>query len=388
MMENKPKSQRNGDVRQALRVMSVFGTRPEATKMGPLVKAIEKDDSFESLVCVTAQHRGMLDDVLEVFEITPDYDLNIMKEGQTLEHITVSALSGLCAVIDKANPDLLLVHGDTSTTFAGALAAFYRGVKLGHVEAGLRTYDKFRPYPEEMNRKLVSPLADIHFAPTELAKENLLKENIAGDSIFITGNTAVDCAKNSFAKDYVFKRDMLNRIKYKAKKIITVTAHRRENLGEPLENICKAILDIVRHNEDVEIIYPVHPNPAVKTVVHRILGNANGVHLTEPLDFVDLHNLMARSFIVLTDSGGIQEEAPVFNKPVLVLRDVTERPEGLEAGTLKLVGTDRDTIVKETKELLSNPEEYSRMAMANNPFGDGFASEKIVEAIKSYFKVM
>jgi len=368
-----------------IRVMSVFGTRPEATKMGPLVKALEKDDKFESLVCVTAQHRSMLDEVLEAFEIKPDYDLNIMKEGQTLEHITVNALSGLCEVIDKAKPELLLVHGDTTTTFAGALAAFYRGVKLGHVEAGLRTYDKFQPYPEEMNRKMAGVLADIHFAPTELAKGNLLKENVPANSIFVTGNTAVDCAKNSFDKDYVFKRDMLNKIDYEAKKVITLTAHRRENLGTPLENICRAVLDIVGQHEDVEIIYPVHLNPAVKNTVYGILGNAARVHLIEPLNFVDLHNLMARSFIILTDSGGIQEEAPVFNKPVLVLRDVTERPEGLEAGTLKLVGTDRTAIAEKAAELIMDSCEYKRMAEAGNPFGDGFASEKIVLAIKEYF---
>ena len=371
-----------------IKIMSVFGTRPEGTKICPLIKAIEKDDAFESLVCVTAQHRSMLDEVLKVFEIEPDYDLNIMKEGQSLEHITVSALSGLCAVIDEAKPDLLLVHGDTSTTFAGALAAFYRGVKLGHIEAGLRTYDKFRPYPEEMNRKLVSSLADIHFAPTELARANLLKENIPSTDIFVTGNTAVDCAKNSFENNYVFKKDMLNKIDYNSKKIITVTAHRRENLGKPLENICNAILDITKRNSDVEIIYPVHLNPAVKNTVYDILGDAEGVHLTEPLDFVDLHNLMARSFMVLSDSGGLQEEAPVFNKPVLVLRDVTERPEGLDAGTLKLAGVERDTIVKMTEELLGNPDEYNRMAMAKNPFGDGFACQRIVEVIKYFFNII
>jgi len=371
-----------------IRVMSVFGTRPEATKMCPLVKVLEKDDSFESLVCVTAQHRGMLDEILELFDIKPDFDLNIMKEGQTLEHITVSALSGLCAVIDEAKPDLLLVHGDTSTTFAGALAAFYKGVKLGHVEAGLRTYDKFRPYPEEMNRKLAGCLADIHFSPTTIAKENLLKENTAPDSIFITGNTAVDCAKNSYDADYKFKRDELNDIDFKTKKVITMTAHRRENLGEPLENICNAILDITKAHDDVQVIYPVHPNPAVKNTAYGILEGAKGVHLTQPLDFVDLHNLMARSYVVLTDSGGLQEEAPVFNKPVLVLRDVTERPEGLDAGTLKLAGTDRSMIVNMASELLTNPLEYSRMAEAKNPFGDGFASQRIAEVIKYCFGVI
>ena len=370
-----------------IRVMSIFGTRPEATKMGPLVKALERDGNFESLVCVTAQHRSLLDEVLELFEITPDYDLNIMVEGQTLEHITVTALSGLCKVIDEAKPELLLVHGDTSTTFAGALAAYYRGVKLGHVEAGLRTYDKFQPYPEEMNRRLASSLADIHFSPTELAKSNLLKENILEDIIYITGNTAVDCAKNSYKTDYIFNREMLNAIDYENKKVITVTAHRRENLGKPLEDICNALLGITAQHDDVEIIYPVHPNPAVKNTAHRILGGAAGVHVIDALDFVDLHNLMARSFMVLSDSGGLQEEAPVFNKPVLVLRDVTERPEGIEAGTLKLVGTDRNTIVNMVNELIASPDEYNKMAEAKNPFGDGFASEKIVGAIKDYFKI-
>jgi len=370
-----------------IRVMSVFGTRPEATKMGPLIKALERDGNFESLVCVTAQHRSLLDEVLELFGITPDYDLNIMIEGQTLEYITVSALSGLSAVIDEAKPDLILVHGDPTTAFAGALAAFYKGVKLGHVEAGLRTYDKFQPYPEEINRKLVGSLADIHFAPTELTKSNLLKENISEDIIYVTGNTAVDCAKNSYKADYVFSRDMLNTIDYENKKVITVTAHRKENLGKPLENICHALMDIVNQHEDVEIIYPVHPNPAVKNTAHRILDEVRGVHVIDAIDFVDLHNLMARSFMVLSDSGGLQEEASVFNKPVLVLRNVTERPEGIEAGILKLAGTDRNAIVEKVNELITNTDEYNRMVEAKNPFGDGYASEKIVEAIKDYFSV-
>lgn len=371
-----------------IKVMSVFGTRPEATKMGPLIKVLEKDNAFLSLVCVTAQHRGMLDEVLGIFDIKPDYDLNIMQEGQSLEYITTSALNGLCKVIGEAAPDLLLVHGDTTTTFAGSLAAFYRGVKLGHIEAGLRTYDKLRPYPEEMNRKLTGVLADIHFAPTYRAMENLRKENIERDSIFVTGNTAVDCVKNSFKDDYIFKRDMLNNIDYEGKKVITVTAHRRENLGEPLENICRAILDITKENDDLIVIYPVHPNPAVKNTVYNMLLDAERVYLTEPLDFVDLHNLMARSFLILTDSGGIQEEAPAFNKPVLVLREVTERPEGLDAGTLKLTGTDRNIIVKMTTELLKNHAEYNRMATAKNPFGDGFASKRIAEIIKYNFKII
>ena len=369
-----------------IRVMSVFGTRPEATKMGPVLRALESDRDIESLVCVTAQHRGMLDEVLEIFDIKPDYDLDIMKEGQSLEYITTSALNGICEVIDKAAPDMLLVHGDTTTTFASSLAAFYRGVKLGHVEAGLRTGDKLRPYPEEMNRKLTGALADIHFAPTERAKKNLLSENVNPADIFVTGNTAVDCVKNSFQENYVFKRDLLNHIDFEDRKVITVTAHRRENIGEPLENICRALLDIAKQNEDVTIIYPVHPNPAVKNTVYNMLYGAKGVHVTEPLDFVDLHNLMARSYVILTDSGGIQEEAPTFNKPVLVLREVTERPEGLSSGTLKLTGCERELIVKMTNELLRNPAEYGRMAAAPNPFGDGFASGRIVEIIKFCFK--
>jgi len=370
-----------------IKVMSVFGTRPEATKMCPVVKALENDDSFESLVCVSAQHRSMLDEVLKIFGIKPDYDLNIMKEGQSLEYITTGALNGLCAVLDSAKPDMLLVHGDTTTTFASSLAAFYRGVKLGHVEAGLRTWNKLQPYPEEMNRKLTSSLADVHFAPTPLAKENLLKEAVNPESIFITGNTAVDCVKNSFKEGYVFKRDILNNIDFHNKKIITVTAHRRENLGAPLENICRALLDIAKQNEDVAVVYPVHPNPSVKNIVYNMLYGAKGIYITEALDFVDLHNLMARSYMVLTDSGGIQEEAPTFNKPVLVLREVTERPEGLSAGTLKLAGCERGVIVESTNELLRNKAEYHRMAAAKNPFGDGFASKRIVEVIKHCFKI-
>ena len=364
-----------------IKVMSVFGTRPEAIKMAPLVKALEKEELTESIVCVTAQHREMLDQVLNDFKIVPDYDLNIMKAGQTLEDITVMALTGIGDVIRKEKPDIVLVHGDTSTTFAASLAAYYNQTKVGHVEAGLRTYDKYQPFPEEMNRRLTGAMADLHFSPTSLARENLLKENIDENIIFITGNTAIDALKTTIDNDYVFTVEELNKIDYKAKRVITVTAHRRENLGEPLENICNALKKIIDNYDDVELVYAVHKNPAVSNTVHRILGGNERIHLLDPLDLRDMHNLMNRSFMVMTDSGGLQEEVPSMGKPVLVLRNVTERPEGVEAGTLKLVGTDTDTVYTMAKELLENKEEYMKMAVAKNPFGDGNASERIVNAI-------
>lgn len=364
-----------------IKVMSVFGTRPEAIKMAPLVKALEKEELTESIVCVTAQHREMLDQVLNDFKIVPDYDLNIMKAGQTLEDITVRALTGIGDVIIKEKPDIVLVHGDTSTTFAASLAAYYNQTKVGHVEAGLRTYDKYQPFPEEMNRRLTGAMADLHFSPTSLARENLLKENIDKDIIFITGNTAIDALKTTIDNDYVFTVEELNKIDYKAKRVITVTAHRRENLGEPLENICNALKKIIDNYDDVELVYAVHKNPAVSNTVHRILGGNERIHLLDPLDLRDMHNLMNRSFMVMTDSGGLQEEVPSMGKPVLVLRNVTERPEGVEAGTLKLAGTDTDTVYTMAKELLENKEEYMKMAVAKNPFGDGNASERIVNAI-------
>ena len=364
-----------------IKVMSVFGTRPEAIKMAPLVKALEKEELTESIVCVTAQHREMLDQVLNDFKIVPDYDLNIMKAGQTLEDITVRALTGIGEVIRKERPDIVLVHGDTSTTFAASLAAYYNQTKVGHVEAGLRTYDKYQPFPEEMNRRLTGAMADLHFSPTSLARENLLKENIDRDIIFITGNTAIDALKTTIDNNYVFTVEELNKIDYKAKRVITVTAHRRENLGEPLENICNALKKIVDNYDDVELVYAVHKNPAVSNTVHRILGGNDRIHLLDPLDLRDMHNLMNRSFMVMTDSGGLQEEVPSMGKPVLVLRNVTERPEGVEAGTLKLAGTDTDTVYTMAKELLENKEEYMKMAVAKNPFGDGNASERIVNAI-------
>ena len=366
---------------EKIKVMSVFGTRPEAIKMAPLVKALEKEEKTESIVCVTAQHREMLDQVLRDFNIVPDYDLNIMKAGQTLEDITVRALQGIGEVIRTVKPDIVLVHGDTSTTFAASLAAFYNQTKIGHVEAGLRTYDKYQPFPEEMNRKLTGAMADLHFSPTKMAKENLLKENVDENGIFITGNTAIDALKTTIDDGYVFTVDELNKIDYKHRKVITVTAHRRENLGEPLVNICKALRRIADDYDNVEIVYAVHKNPAVSGPVHNILGGHGRIHLLAPLDLRDMHNLMNRSFMVMTDSGGLQEEVPSMGKPVLVLRNVTERPEGVEAGTLKLAGTDLETVYSMARQLLDDPAEYEKMAVAKNPFGDGNASERIVNAI-------
>ncbi len=364
-----------------IKVMSVFGTRPEAIKMAPLVKALDKEPKTESIVCVTAQHREMLDQVLEDFKIVPDYDLNIMKAGQTLEDIMVRALTGIGEVIREVKPDIVLVHGDTSTTFAASLASYYNQTKVGHVEAGLRTYDKYQPFPEEMNRRLTGAIADLHFSPTKMAKENLLKENIDENGIFITGNTAIDALKTTIDDSYVFTVDELNKIDFKNKRVITITAHRRENLGEPLKNICRAFKRIADDYEDVEMVYAVHKNPAVSNTVHEILGGHERIHLLDPLDLRDMHNLMNRSYLVMTDSGGLQEEVPSMGKPVLVLRNVTERPEGVEAGTLKLAGTDENTVYGMAKQLLDDKEEYRKMAVAKNPFGDGNASERIVGAI-------
>lgn len=369
-----------------IKVMSVFGTRPEAIKMAPLVKELEKNEAIESIVCVTAQHREMLDQVLEIFDLHPQYDLNIMQSRQTLAGITTRALTGLEEVMGKEKPDIVLVHGDTSTTFAGALAAYYNQVKVGHVEAGLRTYDKYQPFPEEMNRRLTGALTDLHFAPTPLAKEHLLKENISADGIFVTGNTVIDALAHTIEEEYTFTVEELNQIDFKNKRVIAMTAHRRENLGEPLENICRAVKRLVEEYPDVEVVYAVHKNPAVVEPVHAILGGNDRIHLTDPLDLKDMHNLMCRSFFVMTDSGGLQEEVPSMGKPVLVLRNVTERPEGVEAGTLKLAGTDEEVIYSMAKELLEDPKEYEKMAQAKNPFGDGQASRRIVESILYAFE--
>ncbi len=365
---------------EKFKVMSVFGTRPEATKMAPIIKELEKNDNIESIVTVTAQHRQMLDQVLELFDISPDFDLNIMKKGQTLTGITTSAIIGLEDVIKESKPDLILVHGDTTTTLSASIAGFYNGVKIGHVEAGLRTYNKLEPFPEEMNRVLTGHIADIHFSPTSTAKSNLLKENI-NENIFITGNTSVDLIDYTVKADYKYTEDCLNHINIDGKRLIVMTAHRRENLGEPLKNICNAVLDIVNNNEDVIVVYLVHYNPLVQNTAQEILGNNERVHLVNPIDLFDMHNLMSRSYLVLTDSGGLQEEVPSLKKPVVVLRNVTERPEGLEAGTLVLAGTEKESIVSHVQTLLDNKEAYSKMTNARNPFGDGRASERIVKAI-------
>ena len=369
------------------KVITIFGTRPEAIKMAPLVKELEKRPEIESKVCVTAQHREMLDQVLEYFDIKPDYDLNIMKSKQSLTGITNRVLEGLEEVFEKENPDMVLVHGDTTTTFAGGLAAFYKQIKVGHVEAGLRTFDKYFPFPEEMNRKLTGALADLHFAPTQGSRNNLLREGVNEKDIIVTGNTVIDAMLHTVKENYVFENDELNKIDFKNKKVIMITAHRRENWGEGIENICIALNKIVEENEDAELIYLVHLNPIVKDVVYQKLGNKDRIHLLPPLDTNETHNLMNKSFMVMTDSGGLQEEAPHLGKPVLVLRDVTERPEAVEYGTVKLVGTDVKTIVDEANSLLNDKEAYDKMSKAVNPYGDGKASQRIVDSILKYFNL-
>lgn len=366
-----------------IKVMSIFGTRPEAIKMAPLVKELESRCEIESIVCVTAQHREMLDQVLETFSIKPQYDLNIMKSGQTLGDITTRALNGLESVIKECKPDIVLVHGDTTTTFAGALAAFYNQVAIGHVEAGLRTNDKYSPFPEEMNRQMVDCMTDMYFAPTNLSKENLLKENIEEDKIYVTGNTAIDAMSTTVKENYTHKE--LEWIK-ENERMILLTAHRRENLGEPMRHIFRAIKKIVDEFEDVKVIYPIHLNPKVREVANEIFKGSDRVKLIEPLEVFDFHNFINKSYLILSDSGGIQEEAPSLGKPVLVLRDTTERPEGITAGTLKLVGTSEDVIYEETKRLLTDKVAYEEMSKASNPYGDGLASKRIVDAIIELIK--
>ena len=369
-----------------IKVLSIFGTRPEATKMAPVINELRaRPGEFEPVVCVTAQHRQMLDQVLGLFKITPEYDLNIMQAGQSLTDIVTRCLNGLGEVIAQARPDILLVHGDTSTTFAASLAAYYGGVKLGHVEAGLRTYDKYQPYPEEMNRRLTGALADYHFAPTGVSRANLLKENIDANSIFITGNTAVDCLKTTVLDGYVFEEPKLRNIDYSKKRVVAMTAHRRENIGEGLDNILQAVRLIADDYPDVLFVYPVHPNPVVLKQVGEVLGTHPGVVTTAPVNMNDMHNLINLSYMALTDSGGIQEEAPGLHKPVVVLRNVTERPEGLTAGTLTLAGTTREGVYKSIKTLLDDRAVYERMASARNPFGDGFAAKRIADAIGYVF---
>lgn len=370
-----------------LKVITIFGTRPEAIKMAPLVKELEKKEQIDTKVCVTAQHREMLDQVLELFDIKPNFDLNIMKTKQSLTGITTRVLEGLEEIFQQEKPDLILVHGDTTTTFAGALAAFYQKIKVGHVEAGLRTYDKYFPFPEEMNRKLTGAVADMHFAPTPGSKMNLLREGVDPNSIFVTGNTVIDAMEFTVDDKYIFKNEELNNIDYSSKKVIMVTAHRRENWGKGIENICYALRDIVNENKDVEIVYLVHLNPVVKNVVYNILGDVDRVHLLAPLDTKETHNLMNVCYMVMTDSGGLQEEAPHLGKPVLVLRDVTERPEAVKAGTVKLIGTDISAIKKEATDLITNCEEYDSMSKAINPYGDGKASQRIAASILKYFEI-
>ena len=366
---------------EKIKVMTIFGTRPEAIKMAPLVKELKSREEIECTVCVTAQHRQMLDQVLEAFNIVPEYDLNIMSEGQTLSDITSRALKGLENVIKEIKPDIILVHGDTTTTFAGALAAFYNQVDIGHVEAGLRTWNKYSPYPEEMNRQMVGVMADMHFAPTENSKKSLLNEGKSPENIYVTGNTAIDALETTVKENY--EHPIFDWIEND--RMILLTAHRRENLGEPMRHMFKAIKRVVDEHDDIKVVYPVHLNPKVKAVADEILGNNERIKLIEPLEVIDFHNFINKSYIILTDSGGIQEEAPSLGKPVLVLRDTTERPEGIDAGTLKLAGTDEKTIYELTTELLDNKETYEKMSKASNPYGDGNASKRIVnEIIKKY----
>lgn len=367
---------------ERLKVMTIFGTRPEAIKMAPLVLELQKHpEKIESIVTVTAQHRQMLDQVLSIFGITPDFDLNIMKDRQTLIDVTTRGLEGLDKVMKEAKPDIVLVHGDTTTTFIASLAAFYNQIPVGHVEAGLRTWDKYSPYPEEMNRQLTGVMADLHFSPTAKSATNLQKENKDESRIFITGNTAIDALQTTVKETY--SHPVLEKLGND--RLVLMTAHRRENLGEPMRNMFRAIKRLVDKHEDVQVVYPVHMNPVVREIANEILGEHNRIHLIEPLDVIDFHNVAARSYLMLTDSGGVQEEAPSLGVPVLVLRDTTERPEGIEAGTLKLAGTDEETIFGLADELLSDKEAHDKMAKASNPYGDGRASERIVEAILQLF---
>ncbi|MED4209826.1 UDP-N-Acetylglucosamine 2-epimerase [Priestia megaterium] len=369
-------------MKQPIKVMTIFGTRPEAIKMAPLVLELKKrPEEFEAIVTVTAQHREMLDQVLSIFDIQPDYDLNIMKDRQTLMDVTTRGLEGLDDVMKKVKPDIVLVHGDTTTTFIAGLAAFYNQIQVGHVEAGLRTWNKYSPYPEEMNRQLTGVLADLHFAPTDKSAANLQAENKKEERIFVTGNTAIDALKTTVKETY--EHEVLTKLG--DDRLILLTAHRRENLGQPMKNMFRAVKRIVDEHEDVQVVYPVHLNPVVRETANDILGNDPRIHLIEPLDVIDFHNFAERAHIILTDSGGVQEEAPSLGVPVLVLRDTTERPEGIEAGTLKLAGTEEETIYTLAKELLIDEDVYKQMSQASNPYGDGLASKRICDAISYYF---
>ena len=367
-----------------IKILSVFGTRPEAIKMAPLVKELARRDCFESLCCLTGQHREMLDSVMDIFALKADHDLNIMQKQQTLSSITTRTLLGMDAVLDAEQPDLVLVHGDTSTTFAGALAAFYHKVAVGHVEAGLRTFDPYSPFPEEMNRTLVGDIACLHFSPTAANAENLRAERVRGD-IFVTGNTVIDAMKTTVREDFTFTDPVLNTLNFRGRRVIALTCHRRENYGQPMHDILRAVRRLVETHEDVEVVYPVHLSPAVQQCAREELGNVPRVHLIAPLDVEQMHNLMARCYMVMTDSGGLQEEAPALGKPVLVLRRETERPEAVAAGTVKLAGVERDAILALANELLNDPTAYAAMAHAVNPYGDGHACARIADAIEWYF---
>ena len=363
-----------------IRVMTIFGTRPEAIKMAPLVKELQSRPDIQSICCVTAQHRQMLDAVLEIFQLKPDYDLNIMEPRQTLSTITTKCLLGMEGVLEQARPDLVLVHGDTSTTFAGALAAFYKQIMVGHVEAGLRTWDKYSPFPEEMNRKLVGDIADLHFCPTAANRDNLAREGIA-DGVFLTGNTVIDALKTTVRADYRFSNQLLNGLDYQGKKVILVTCHRRENYGQPMTNIMTALRRVAEAFPEVELVYPVHLSPVVREAADKYLSGHDRIHLIDPLDVEEMHNLMARCYLVMTDSGGLQEEAPALGRPVLVLRRETERPEAVAAGTVKIAGTEEETIFQMAAGLLTEEQTYHAMAHAVNPYGDGQACRRIVDGI-------
>lgn len=372
--------------KKKIKVMTVFGTRPEAIKMAPIVLELQKHpDTIEPVVAVTAQHREMLDQVLNLFQIKPDHDLNIMAAGQTLFDITTRAMMGLDKVLTEEKPDIVLVHGDTTTTFAGALAAYYHQTAVGHVEAGLRTHNKYSPFPEEMNRRLTGCIADLNFAPTSTSEANLLAENVPPESIFVTGNTVIDALHHTVRDDFDFQEKSLKDVDFQNKRIILVTTHRRENLGEPMRHVYKALKQLTEEFDDVEVVFPVHKNPKVREVVNEELGGLAKVHLIDPLDYEPFANLMHKVHLILTDSGGVQEEAPALGKPVLVLRDTTERPEAVDAGTVKLIGTDRERVYEEAKKLLTDEAEYSRMAESVNPYGDGKAAARIIQAILYHY---
>ncbi|MDO4326577.1 MAG: UDP-N-acetylglucosamine 2-epimerase (non-hydrolyzing) [bacterium] len=368
---------------EKVKVLSVFGTRPEAIKMCPLIKELEKNDKIESVVCVTAQHRQMLDQVLDIFKVVPDYDLNLMKERQTLTTITTTVLLSLENLLKEIKPDLVLVHGDTTTSSSAALAAFYQQIPVGHVEAGLRTYDIYSPFPEEMNRKIISQIAELFFAPTENNRKNLNKENIT-KNIFVTGNTVIDAFQYTVKENYTFKNPVLQTMNFDDGRLILMTAHRRENLGKPLENICHAVKHLVEENPDLKVVYPVHLNPAVRDTVYAILGNIERIFLIDPIDVEDMHNVMSRSYMLMTDSGGLQEEGPSVGVPVVVLRTETERPEAVEAGTVTIAGVEEENIYQIASSLLHDKEKYNQMAHAVNPYGDGHASERIVKEILAW----